>query len=75
MESGKFSPDSTLVSSASINIGGISFNEHGAGYGVIGFRDALAYSSNTFFYQVGMTAGRKKWRNGLKKWALAVLLI
>jgi penicillin-binding protein 2 len=65
MESGKFSPSSTLVSSASINIGGISFNEHGAGYGVIGFRDALAYSSNTFFYQVGMAAGPEQ----MAKWA------
>ncbi|MEG4942474.1 penicillin-binding protein 2 [Microcoleus sp. F4-D5] len=65
MESGKFSPDSTLVSSASINIGGISFNEHGAGYGLIGFRDALAYSSNTFFYQVGMAAGPEQ----MAKWA------
>lgn len=65
MESGKFSPDSTLVSSSSINIGGISFNEHGAGQGVIGFRDALAFSSNTFFYQVGMTAGPEE----MAKWA------
>ncbi len=65
MESGKFSPDSTLVSSASINIGGISFNEHGSGYGTIGFRDALAYSSNTFFYQVGMAAGPEQ----MSKWA------
>lgn len=65
MESGKFSPDSTLVSSASINIGGISFNEHSAGYGTIGFRDALAYSSNTFFYQVGMAAGPEQ----MAKWA------
>jgi len=65
MESGKFSPDSTLVSSASINIGGITFNEHSSGYGVIGFRDALAYSSNTFFYQVGMTAGPEE----MAKWA------
>ncbi len=65
MESGKFSPDSTLLSSSSINIGGISFNEHGAGQGVIGFRDALAFSSNTFFYQVGMTAGPEQ----MAKWA------
>ncbi len=65
MESGKFSPDSTLVSSASINIGGITFNEHSAGYGIIGFRDALAYSSNTFFYQVGMAAGPEE----MAKWA------
>ena len=65
MESGKFSPDSTLATSSSINIGGISFNEHGSGYGVIGFRDALAYSSNTFFYQVGMAAGPEE----MSKWA------
>ena len=65
MESGKFSPDSTLVSSSSITIGGISFNEHGAGYGAIGFRDALAYSSNTFFYQLGMAAGPEE----MSKWA------
>ncbi|HLO49653.1 MAG TPA: penicillin-binding protein 2 [Kamptonema sp.] len=64
MQSGKFSPDSTLFSSASINIGGITFNEHGAGYGTIGFRDALAYSSNTFFYQVGMAAGPEQ----MSKW-------
>ena len=65
MESGKFAPDSTLESSSSITIGGISFNEHGAGKGVIGFRDALAYSSNTFFYQVGMAAGPEQ----MSKWA------
>ncbi|OCR02425.1 penicillin-binding protein 2 [Oscillatoriales cyanobacterium USR001] len=64
MQSGKFTPDSTLFSSASITIGGISFNEHGAGYGTIGFRDALAYSSNTFFYQVGMAAGPEQ----MSKW-------
>jgi len=65
MESGKFSPDSTLGTSSSITIGGISFNEHSGGYGVIGFRDALAYSSNTFFYQVGMAAGPEQ----MSKWA------
>jgi penicillin-binding protein 2 len=64
MQSGKFTPDSTLFSSASITIGGISFNEHGAGYGTIGFRDALAYSSNTFFYQVGMAVGPEQ----MSKW-------
>ncbi|HSF73812.1 MAG TPA: penicillin-binding protein 2 [Microcoleus sp.] len=68
MESGKFSPDSTVATSSSINIGGISFNEHSGGYGVIGFRDALAYSSNTFFYQVGMAAGPEQ----MAKWAKAM---
>lgn len=65
LESGKFSPDSTLGTSSSITIGGITFNEHSGGYGVIGFRDALAYSSNTFFYQVGMEAGPEE----MAKWA------
>ncbi|MDP8934183.1 MAG: penicillin-binding protein 2 [Cyanobacteriota bacterium] len=68
MESGKFSPDSTVATSSSITIGGISFNEHSGGYGVIGFRDALAYSSNTFFYQVGMAAGPEE----MAKWAKAM---
>lgn len=64
MQSGKFTPDSTLATSSAITIGGISFHEHSAGYGVIGFRDALAYSSNTFFYQVGVAAGPEQ----MAKW-------
>jgi penicillin-binding protein 2 len=67
MESGKFSPDSTLGTSSSITIGGITFNEHSGGYGTIGFRDALAYSSNTFFYQVGMAAGPEEMAKAAKK--------
>ncbi len=50
-------------------VGGIRFNEHGsAGYGNIGFRHALAYSSNTFFYQVGLSVGAEniyKWASNL----------
>jgi penicillin-binding protein 2 len=57
MQSGKFSPDSTLMTYESINLGGHLFYEHGQSQGVIGFRDALAFSSNTFFYQVGLAAG------------------
>jgi len=58
MQSGKFSPDSTLETAASISVGGIQFHEHGdSGYGVIGFREALAFSSNTFFYQIGLAVG------------------
>lgn len=69
MESGKFSPTSTLPTYGAINIGGTLFHEHGGGgYGVIGFRDAFAVSSNTFFYQVGMAAGPEeiaKWGQNL----------
>lgn len=57
MGSGKFSPDSMQQTYGSITVGGITFNEHSGGYGVIGFRDALAFSSNTFYYQLGMAVG------------------
>jgi penicillin-binding protein 2 len=58
MKSGKFSPDSALPTFSALNIGGTLFYEHGdTSYGTIGFRDALAFSSNTFFYQLGMTIG------------------
>lgn len=58
MKSGKFSATSMLPTFSAMNIGGTFFHEHGdASYGTIGFRDALAVSSNTFFYQLGMTIG------------------
>jgi penicillin-binding protein 2 len=64
IESGKFTPDSTIYTSSYITVGGIQFNEHSGGYGVIGFEEALAVSSNTFFYQVGMEAGPEE----ISKW-------
>ncbi|MBE9042403.1 penicillin-binding protein 2 [Oscillatoriales cyanobacterium LEGE 11467] len=64
MESGQFFPDSVLGTSSYITVGGTQFHEHSGGYGVIGFLDALAYSSNTFFYQVGMAAGPEE----IAKW-------
>ncbi len=58
MKSGKFSSTSMLPTYSAINLGGTLFHEHGdASYGTIGFRDALAFSSNTFFYQLGMAIG------------------
>jgi penicillin-binding protein 2 len=58
MQSGRFNPTSIVGTSAFITVGGTQFWEHSnQGYGAIGFREALAYSSNTFFYQVGMAAG------------------
>ncbi|HTL87964.1 MAG TPA: penicillin-binding transpeptidase domain-containing protein, partial [Leptolyngbya sp.] len=56
---------STLQTYSAINLGGTLFHEHGdASYGTIGFRDALAFSSNTFFYQVGMAVGPEQ----ISKW-------
>ncbi|NJK37020.1 MAG: penicillin-binding protein 2 [Oscillatoriales cyanobacterium RM2_1_1] len=66
MGSGKFSPWDVIATSASIVVGNLTFHEHGeAGYGVIGFRDALTVSSNTFFYRLGLEVGPDE----LAKWA------
>ncbi|MGK7921857.1 MAG: penicillin-binding protein 2 [Trichodesmium sp.] len=64
LQSGKYSPNSRVGTYDAITIGGITFNEHSGGYGVIGFRDALAYSSNTFYYQVGVKTGAE----AISKW-------
>jgi penicillin-binding protein 2 len=64
LQSGKYQPDSTIMTSSAMNVGGTIFHEHGSGYGAIGFKDAMAVSSNTFFYQVGLTVGPEE----IKKW-------
>jgi len=64
LQSGKYQPDSTIATSNSINVGGTIFNEHGSSHGVIGFKEALAVSSNTFFYRVGLEIGPEE----MKKW-------
>jgi penicillin-binding protein 2 len=65
LESGKFTPDSTVGTAPAINLGGTLFHEHGgASYGVIGFKEALTVSSNTFFYQVGLAIGPEQ----ISKW-------
>lgn len=58
MQTGKFSPSSVIGTSAFLSLGGIQFWESSRhGYGVIGFPKAIAVSSNTFFFRVGMAAG------------------
>lgn len=58
IESGKFSPNTVLQTYASINIGGINFGDwNHAGFGPLGFIGALAWSSDTFFYQIGRGVG------------------
>lgn len=58
MGSGNFSPYSLVYTYPYIWVGGLKFNEHGGvGFGYLNFREALAYSSNTFFYQVGLGIG------------------
>ncbi len=58
LESGKFTPHSLLPTYPYLDLGGLLFWEHNqTGFGTIGFGEALAYSSNTFFAQVGRTVG------------------
>ncbi|MDX2229660.1 MAG: penicillin-binding protein 2 [Leptolyngbyaceae cyanobacterium bins.349] len=58
LESGKYTPDTVLPTYPSLTIGGIVFNDwNRAGFGPLDFPGAMAYSSDTFFYQVAMTIG------------------
>jgi penicillin-binding protein 2 len=60
LESGKFSPDSILMTYSALNAGGFAFHDwNNAGFGPLGFVGALAWSSNTFFGQVGLRVGEK----------------
>jgi len=56
LESGKFSPDSTLPTMGRFCYYGQCYGDHGA-YGFIGFQKALAVSSNSFYYQMGLKVG------------------
>ncbi|MBD1936149.1 penicillin-binding protein 2 [Microcoleus sp. FACHB-68] len=61
LESGEFSPDTYLGTYGSLTFGGIEFGEwNHAGFGVLGFVGALAWSSDTFFYQIGSGVGHEK---------------
>jgi penicillin-binding protein 2 len=58
IETGKFAHEAILQTFANINAGGILFWDwNNAGFGPLGFRGAMAMSSDTFFYQVGMRIG------------------
>lgn len=60
IDSGKFSPDTVLNTYPSITIGGIEFGDwNRAGFGPLGFEGAMAWSSDTFFYQIAMGIGDK----------------
>lgn len=60
LESGAFSPNTVLMTYPSISIGGFTFHDwNDAGFGPLGFVGGLQWSSDTFFYQVGMRTGHK----------------
>ncbi|MCX8077589.1 MAG: penicillin-binding protein 2 [Geminocystis sp.] len=58
LESGKFSPSAILPTYAYLRVGGTSLGEwNRAGFGPMGFVRAMAWSSNTFYGQVGYRVG------------------
>jgi len=60
LESKAFSPSDVLPTYPYLDVGGFQFWDHNkAGFGTIGFYEAMAYSSNTFFGQVGMRVGER----------------
>ena len=56
LESGLYSPSSKVMTMNSFCYAGLCYRDHGA-HGAIGFPMALAVSSNTFYYQVGLKIG------------------
>ena len=66
MESGKYPPNTVLGTYAYLNVAGTRFGEwNKRGFGSMGYVGAMAWSSNTFFGQVGRGSGGKN----LIKWA------
>jgi len=58
LETGKFSAGDVLNTFPYLEVGGIQFWDwNRAGFGPLGFPGALAWSSDTFFYQVGLRVG------------------
>lgn len=58
IESGKYDPGTVLPTYPYIQVGGIRFGDwNRAGFGPLGFTGAMAWSSDTFFYQVAMRIG------------------
>ena len=56
MESGQFGPKSTLPTVGQFCYDGQCYGDHGA-FGFIGFQKALAVSSNSFYYLLGLKVG------------------
>ena len=56
LESGLFQPDSTVLTVSSFCYYGQCYGDHGS-YGAIGFQKALAVSSNSFYYKMGLKVG------------------
>ena len=68
METGKYPSDVVLMTKSCIKYGSHCFYEYNRrGFGKIGYEDALRFSSNTFFYQIGIGVGSKALYKAAKK--------
>ncbi|MBM5801805.1 MAG: penicillin-binding protein 2, partial [Cyanobacteria bacterium K_DeepCast_35m_m2_023] len=56
LESGLYQPSSKVLTTNSFCYAGLCYGDHGA-HGMVGFPFALAVSSNTFYYRVGLRLG------------------
>ncbi len=66
LESGKYPPSTVLGTYPYLSVGGTRFGEwNKSGFGPMGYVSAMAWSSNTFFGQVGQGVGGEE----LIKWA------
>lgn len=58
METGKYGPNTVLPTYAYLRVGGTAFGEwNRAGFGPMGFIRSMAWSSNTFYGQIGRGIG------------------
>jgi penicillin-binding protein 2 len=58
IESGSFSPGTVLATAPYISVAGRRFWDwNRAGFGALNFPQAMAYSSDTFFYQIALQTG------------------
>jgi penicillin-binding protein 2 len=56
LESGRYAPDATIATVGQFCYDGQCYGDHGT-YGAIGFQKALAVSSNSFYYKLGLAVG------------------
>ncbi len=56
LESGLYGPDATIMTMGQFCYDGQCYKDHGS-FGAIGFQKALAVSSNSFYYQLGLKVG------------------
>lgn len=68
VEQGVLDKARRFLSTGSYRVGNAVFRDHGHGYGNVGIEQALAYSINTVYYELGVQLGIEP----IRQWALAL---